>query len=316
MRSASGSSSRSGSLAEPADGSGHDVGVGRRGDAAGARAGGDAELGRRARRLADGPARRRRAAPQGDDGLDGLGDPLGRSGRREGAEVEGAVVTGDPHHREARERLVERELEVGVALPGGALAVEAGLVLVDQAHLADGGLERGRARLVVDGLRLAQQLADLPPRVAREVRPDPGPQVGGLADVEHAPTAIAEQVDARRAGQGVGERELRGLGVAGDGRQREEVVEAGDAEAGRPLEQEVEQVAGGQRVVERPVAGSVVEAEVRRQRAELAVRHLVAHQSAGERRACRSSGWSAAAARCGTGRPGGSRGRSARCGRR
>ena len=66
-------------------------------------------------------------------------------------------------------------------------------------------------------------------------------------------------------------------------REREQVVEAEHAEAAGPLEQDVEQVAGGERVVERPVGGLVGEAEAAGERAEPAVRHLVAHQPAGER---------------------------------
>ena len=50
-------------------------------------------------------------------------------------------------------------------------------------------------------VHLAQQRADLAAVVAREVRAHPRAQVGGLADVEHAPAAVAEQVDAGRAGQ-------------------------------------------------------------------------------------------------------------------
>jgi hypothetical protein len=60
--------------------------------------------------------------------------------------------------------------------------------------------------------------------------------------------------------------------------QREEVVEPGDTEPPDPLEQHVEQVAGGEGVVERAVTGTVGESESVGERAEPTVRHLVAHQ--------------------------------------
>ena len=65
--------------------------------------------------------------------------------------------------------------------------------------------------------------------------------------------------------------------------ERHEVVESEHAEAGGALEQQVEEVGGGERVVERPVGRAVVESEPAGERAEAAVGHLVAHEPAGER---------------------------------
>ena len=251
-------------------------------DGARARAGGHAQLRRRARPRAGVAPRGGRAPAQRDGRLDGLGHPAGLAGGRQRPQVEGAVVAHRAHHRQAGEGLGQGQLEVGVARPVLGLAVEAGLVLVDEPDLAHRGLEGARADLVVDGLHLAQQLGDLAAGVAREVRAHPAAQVGGLAHVQHPPAPVAEQVDARLAGQRGGEPQLGGLGVAGDGGQGHQVVEPGHAQPGRPLQQDVEQVGGGQRVVEGAVAGPVVEAEATRQRAQLAVGHLVAHQAPGQ----------------------------------
>ncbi len=62
----------------------------------------------------------------------------------------------------------------------------------------------------------------------------------------------------------------------------DEIVEPEHAEPGGTLDQQVEQIGGGERVVERTMARPMVESEPRRQRAELAVGHFVAHQPSGE----------------------------------
>ena len=71
--------------------------------------------------------------------------------------------------------------------------------------------------------------------------------------------------------------------MPGEFREHHEVVEADDAEAGRTFDQEMEQVGGGERIVERAMTGSMVETEARRERAEFAVGHLVTHEASGER---------------------------------
>ena len=134
-------------------------------------------------------------------------------------------------------------------------------MLVDEADLEDGGFERMTAHDVVDVLRLAQQRADLATFVAREVRAHPRSEVGGLADVQHTPASIAKEVDTGRPGELGGELELAGLRVAAHGGQREQVVEADDPEPGRPFEEQVQEVAGGEGVVEGPVGGRVAQAE-------------------------------------------------------
>ena len=135
---------------------------------------------------------------------------------------------------------------------------------------------------------LAQQAADLAAGVGREVAADPGAQVGGLADVEAR--ARWRRGTGRRPGAR-GRRSVRAslaaCGWAAMRGQREQVVEGEHAERRGPLEQQVEQVGGGEGVVEGAVAGAVVEAEAVGQRAELAVGDLVADQAAGQRRRCR-----------------------------
>ena len=86
---------------------------------------------------------------------------------------------------------------------------------------------------VVDGGGLPQQAAHLPTGVGGEVAPHSGPQVGRLAHVEHPTSGVAEQVHARRAGESVGEGQLRRLGMGGRAGEGEEIVEGEDAE-GRP----------------------------------------------------------------------------------
>ena len=83
-----------------------------------------------------------------------------------------------------------------------------------------------------------------------------------------------------------------------------------------PLEQHVQQVAGGQGVVEGAVGRPVGEAEALGEGAEPAVRHLVAHQAAGQGAGVDRPVGEAGAGRCARARRRGSRGRSGRCGRR
>ena len=162
------------------------------------------------------------------------------------------------------------------------MAVEAGGQLLDQADLEHRCLEWAPALDMVDRGCLAQQLPGLAAIVGREVRAHPGPQVGGLADVQRPSAAVAEHVDARAAGEPGGEAQLRHLRVASERGEGDEVVEAEHAERRRPLEQQVQEVAGCERVVERPVGGLVVEPEALGERAEAAVGHLVADQAASQ----------------------------------
>jgi hypothetical protein len=253
------------------------------GHGSGARAGGDPQL-RGCARPGDGcPGHLRRAAPDGQGGLDGVGDQPGRGRGAEGTEVEAGVARPRrPDHRQAGERLVERDLQVGVAAPDLRAAVEGWLVAVDEAHLEHGGLEGAGADDVVDRHGLPQELGDLSAVVAAEVRPHSRPQVGGLAHVQHPAGAAPEEVDPGPAGQAGGELQLAHLGMGPDGGQLEEVVEAEHAQAAGPLEQEVEEVAGGQGVGQGPVGGPVRQPQPLGKGAELAVRDLVADQAPGQ----------------------------------
>jgi hypothetical protein len=93
----------------------------------------------------------------------------------------------------------------------------------------------------------------------------------------------AEEVDARCAGETFGEPQLREIGVAAQLRQHQQIVEAGHAEAARALDQQVQEIGGGERVVECAMRRLMVEAQSRRERAELAIGNLVAHETARER---------------------------------
>jgi hypothetical protein len=153
--------------------------------------------------------------------------------------------------------------------------------------------------------------------LAGEVLPDAAAQVGALADVQHAPAAVAEQVDARERGEPVGEVALAALGgadLAGEGPQLLEAVDTEPAEAGDEAVQDVDRRAG---VRQGPVVGRRGGAEQPGQRRQLAVRRLVAGEDAA-REAGRVDGVVARPgdAEAERSRPSGSRGRRARCGRR
>ena len=136
---------------------------------------------------------------------------------------------------------------------------------------------------MIDARRFAQELRNLAAVVAREVRAHPGPEVGRLADVEHTPVAVAEQVDAGRAGQPGRERELRGRRVGPHRRQREEIVEPEHAERRGPFEQRVQHLGGCRRVGVRAVDGLDGRAEMLRERVQPEVRHFVADEPARDR---------------------------------
>ncbi len=66
-------------------------------------------------------------------------------------------------------------------------------------------------------------------------------------------------------------------------RQLDEVVEAEHAVRRGPLEQRVQEIAGGERVVEGPMGRPVRKPEAVGERAELAVGDLFAHEAASKR---------------------------------
>ena len=110
-------------------------------------------------------------------------------------------------------------------------------------------------------------------------------------------------------------RSLAACGMRVDAGEREQVVEAEHAVGSGPLEQQVQQVGGGERVVEGAVGRLVREPEATRERAEPAVRHLVAHEPAGQRARVDPRVATARPIRApGAARREERRGRSARCG--
>ena len=153
---------------------------------------------------------------------------------------------------------------------------------MDEAHLVHGGGQWMGEFDVFDARCLAQQRTDLLPLVGGEIGADPRPEVGGLAHIEDVAGGRAEDVDTRRARQGIGEAELGGLRMAGHRGKGHEVVETGDSQAAGSLDEQVQQVAGGEHIVEGAVCGSVFEVEAFGERAQLAVGDLVAHEAAGE----------------------------------
>ena len=106
-----------------------------------------------------------------------------------------------------------------------------------------------------------QHRADLAAVLAAEVRADPLAQIGRLADVEHVVALPSEHVHPGCAGQIGGHLELGRLWVAGELGERHEIVEAEHPEARRPLDEQVEEVGSGERVVERPMARPVIQPE-------------------------------------------------------
>ena len=187
---------------------------------------------------------------------------------------------------------------------------------MDEPQLEHGGVERSCARDVIDLLRLPEQLADLAPVVAREVRAHALAQVRGLADVEGTASCIAEQVDPGPPGQSIGEAELGRLRMAVDAGEREQVVEPEHAVGSSPLEQEVEEVGRG--AARRRGLGATVGG-----RAGSCLRGSTAGswaprraRDAGRARTCRPIGASSAPTRKRAAPRRGSRDRSARCGRR
>ena len=186
-------------------------------------------------------------------------------------------------HRQAWPRGVDVEAHVAVAVDSGAGAVVAGEEPRDQPALDHLGGERVGQVEVGDRLGLAQHRADLAAVLAAEVRADPLAQIRRLADVQHVVALAAEHVHAGRAGQVGGHLELGRLRVPGELGERHEIVEAEHPEAGCPLDEQVEEVGGGERVVERSMAGLMIEPQARGERAELAVRNLVAQQAPGQR---------------------------------
>ena len=179
--------------------------------------------------------------------------------------------------------LVGGEPDVAVLLPRGAHAVVARRELVEIPRLEHFGAQRVGGGGVGQLLGLAQQRPDLAAVVAGEVAADALTKVGGLAHVEHLAAGVEKAVDAGRAGELLGERELACLRMCAHRRKCHQVVESQNPKPGRTLEQQVQQFGGGECIVECTVRGTVRQTEALRQRAESTIGHFVAHQSSGER---------------------------------
>ena len=215
-----------------------------------------AGVGRRGER----PAEPCGATSEWDRGLDRFDDQPCHGPRRERTEVEtgsGRIL----HDRQARPRRVDVEADVAVLLDALAGPVVAGKDRGDEATLDHLGGEGVGQVEVADRLGLTQHRADLAPVVAAEIATDALAQVGGLADVEHLVAVPAEHVDAGGPGEIGGHLEFRRLRVTRQFGQREEVVEAEHPEPGRPFDEEVEQIGGGEGVVEGTMARLVIEPE-------------------------------------------------------
>ncbi len=251
----------------------------------GARAGSDTQLGGhagrgiRCRRVV--AAEPDRASAQRQHGLQRLDDEGRHRPRRQRPEVQpgarGVADDGQPGPRR-----VDVEADVAVAVGVRAGAVVARLQAGDQTSFDDLGGQRVGQQVVAHRLRLAQHRPDPPPVLAPEVAAHALAQVGRLADVQDLVAVAAEQVHAGGARQVRRQLELGSLRVPGHRGERREVVEPEHAEPGRPFDEQVQQIGGGEGVVERPVRGAMIEAEARRQRAEPAVGHLVTHEAPGE----------------------------------
>ena len=122
---------------------------------------------------------------------------------------------------------------------------------------------------MVDPLRQRDHLLDLPAGLAgAEVRADPLSEVARSSYVEHLVGRSAEQVDAGRAGQVVGQRALatpRRRHVTG---QLLQLGQALHAERSQPLEQGVQHVDGGPGVGQRPVVGCDRRPQQRREQSQ------------------------------------------------
>ena len=183
-------------------------------------------------------------------------------------------------HREPREGLVG-ERDPPAAVREARAPVVAGRVPGEQAQLPDLGLEGVGAHHPVDPLDEPDHLLDARPLVAAgEVGAHASSQVAAGADVEHLVAGPAEQVDARLLGDGVGQVALGALDRADLDLQRQEVLERRHAAAADALEQPVQDVDGGPRVVQRAVDRARARPEERRQGREPARRRLVAGQDA------------------------------------
>jgi hypothetical protein len=157
-------------------------------------------------------------------------------------------------------------------------------VLGDQAQLTDGRLEGVGAGDRLDALCQTDHLGDAAALLARgEVAAHAAAQIAGRANVERLVARSAEEIDARARRDAVRQVPLApalGIDLPGESGQ---LLQRRDAQRAEALEQAVQDVDRGPRVGQRTVARLGAGGEVRGQRGELAVGHLVpAEQPTGE----------------------------------
>ena len=250
-------------------------------DRAVARGGTPADVGEGARGEAGPCAHRSRAAPERDDLFQRLLRQACRSRARERPEVGAAVVvTGPVDDLEARERLAGVELQVGEPPPGLPPSVVLRLVPSDQPRLEDERLELATRRLLtLHSADLAEEVLDLLALVAVEVGLHAGSEVAGLPDVEDAVVGSHEAVDTGRVGEFVREPDLAEVRPSARTDRLPEVAEREDPEPGTEVEEPVEDLGAGHRIVERPVDRLDPGAEVLRERLETDVGDVGPHDT-------------------------------------
>ena len=263
--------------------------------------------------VADAPALGSRAGAQRVDAREALDEAPGRRRLAERPGVVRAVVAQVGRRVEPRV-LLGAELHVLVARHPRAVRVVVRAVTGDEALLEQEGAEL-RPRLDdLDALEQLERLTGVVGLALEEVVAGAPPQVLGLADVEGVAVRVAHDVDAGRGRQPVGERDL--VVVA----PRPGLAEAGHLFEGRhalllePREKEDEELGGGLGVLQGAVLGLDLGVEAvgeGRERAALLRAELARQAQRVERRALEGAARAACRARSR-----GSRGRSARCGRR
>ncbi len=129
-------------------------------------------------------------------------------------------------------------MEVDVPLRLGRAGVRGRAKLADQPHLLERGGKLGAREPPLDVIQLIERrLHGRSLASGLEVRPQPGPEVAGLPDVEHAALCVAKEVDA-----GLGRRALDEVPLAVDppGPRRRQLFELGQGR-GPALERKVDQ---------------------------------------------------------------------------
>ena len=166
---------------------------------------------------------------------------------------------GPSHHRPRSEALcawlsrgkgLVGDLDEQLAAGRARSLVEARAMGVDESKLGHLGIECVHAHPVIDPMELAQHVGDTAAIVAVEVAANPGPEVVGLADVDDLSGSIREEINPGTPGKPIGQTDLRVVGRAPGRWELQQVVESGDAERARSLEQGVKDVGRRPGIVE------------------------------------------------------------------